>query len=56
MDEQDRWVKLYNTDGVHVLDVQLTEEGYKDYLGGEDWNPEWVELMIDVRRIKLAEF
>ena len=52
----DRLVKLYNEDKEHILSVQLTEDGWKKYIADEPWNPEWVEIMMDIRAIERADF
>ena len=52
----DRWITLYNKDKNPILKVRLTEEGYKRYKEGEKWDSSWVEIMMDINRIKLAEF
>tara|TARA_R110002153_G_scaffold121439_4_gene267024 strand:- start:1171 stop:1338 length:168 start_codon:yes stop_codon:yes gene_type:complete len=52
----DRWITLYNKDKNPTLLVRLTEEGHKRYKEGEKWDSSWVEIMMDINRIKLAEF
>lgn len=52
----DRWIKLYNKEGEHTLDVRLSEDGYKKYLLNEKWDSSWVELMINVKAVLRAEF
>jgi len=52
----DRWITLYSKDKNPILKVRLTEEGYKRYKEGEKWDSLWVDIILDINRIKLAEF
>ena len=52
----DRWIKLYNEEGEYILNVRLSEDGYEKYLLGEEWNPSWIEIIIDVKAVLRAEF
>ena len=52
----DRWIKLYNKEGEYILNVGLSEDGYKRYLSGEEWDNSWVEVIIDVKAVLRAEF
>lgn len=54
--EENKYITLYNKDMTPVLLVKLTDDGYKRYLEGEKWNPDWIELMMDIRAIEKAEF
>ena len=52
----DRLITLYDKNKNPKLKVRLTEEGYEKYQAGEKWDKSWVEIMMDIERIKLAEF
>jgi len=52
----DRWITLYDKEKNPTLYVRLTEDGYEKYKAGEKWDYRWVEIMMDINRIKLAEF
>lgn len=52
----ERYVTLYDQAGEPVVLVQLTQEGWNKYQDQEPWNPEWVECMLDLKRIKEADF
>ena len=47
-----RQITLYDQVGEPTVLVQLTEEGWNKYQDQEPWNPDWIELMLDLKRIK----
>ena len=53
---EDRWITLYDEDKNPALKIRLTEDGYEKYKAGEKWDHRWVDFVMDINLIKLAEF
>ncbi len=53
---EDPWIKLFDDQNEHIVTIQLTDEGQQRYLVKDTIRTEDIDVMLDVRRLALAEF